>query len=374
MIFYDLIQTASSLPTDASALESSISALEREVKALESSSVPWEYSVWGFTILVVLGVLMELWVIRHERRDDMEAWALTYFGVLRPLGRPSTKKFVVEIGSVLLIALGVAGELGAGIEIASINGALRGKSAELRSKSDQLLALVTRQAGDAKNSTLIAQDAATKAKDASASAVTTARGARLEADSFEADIKVAKEQAASAESHLADALERAAKAEAELNRLRTPRSLAHSDKLIAALKPFNGTEYTLNVFMDDESMEFTKVVAHTLETAGWVRKQPAGINLGIPTMRLVFDQGVPEYVPACVNTGISLRAHVKESLEVIQSRSFQSLPKTLQAALVLKSAIALSVSPLDERNIVSAVLDPEPGEGIPITICVGKKP
>jgi hypothetical protein len=63
----------------------------------------------------------------------------------------------VEVGSVLLITIGVMGELGAGIEITSINAVLRGKSAELRSKnadlrskSDQLLALVTHEAGEAK--------------------------------------------------------------------------------------------------------------------------------------------------------------------------------------------------------------------------------
>src|ERR1039458_6393944 len=110
---------------------------------------------------------MELWVIRHEYRDEMEAWALAHFGVLRSPGRPSATKLRVEVGSVLLITIGVMGELGAGIEITSINGVLRGKSAELRSKnaelrskSDQLLALVTQQAGEAKDSALIAKASA----------------------------------------------------------------------------------------------------------------------------------------------------------------------------------------------------------------------
>lgn len=160
MIFAHLIQSASNLPTDASALESSISALESaisalesDIKILESSSVFWEHSVWVFTFLVVVGVAMELRVIRHEYRDDMEAWALAHFGVLRSPGRPSITKFSVEVGSVLLITIGIMGELGIGVKIASINGVLRGKSAELRSKnaelqnkSDQLLALVTTKA------------------------------------------------------------------------------------------------------------------------------------------------------------------------------------------------------------------------------------
>jgi hypothetical protein len=166
VIFADLLQSASNALSDVSVLESSISALERAisdlesaVKALESKSPPWEYSVWVFTFLVAVGVALELWIIRHEWRDDMEAWALAHFGVLRSPSRPSRVKLRVEVASVLLITIGVMGELVVGIHIASINGELRGKSAELRSKnadlrskSDQLLALVTRQAGDAEKS------------------------------------------------------------------------------------------------------------------------------------------------------------------------------------------------------------------------------
>jgi hypothetical protein len=146
VIFAHLIQTASSLPTDASALESSISALESEIKTLEISSVPWEHCVWFFTFLVGVGVAMELWVIRHDWRDEMETWALSYF-LCRPglPGRPSMTKLWVEIGSVLLITIGVMGELGIGIEIASINGVLRGKSAELRTASDQLVVLLNQE-------------------------------------------------------------------------------------------------------------------------------------------------------------------------------------------------------------------------------------
>ncbi len=162
-ILAHLLQTASNPPTDVSALESStsvleraISALESEVKALEIRSVPWEYSVWVFTFLVVIGVALEFWVIRHDWRDEMEEWALGHFGIIRLPGRPSLLKLRIEIASLVLITLGVAGEFAVGIEITSINGLLRGKSAELRSKnadlrskSDQLLALVTQQAGDA---------------------------------------------------------------------------------------------------------------------------------------------------------------------------------------------------------------------------------
>jgi outer membrane murein-binding lipoprotein Lpp len=161
VIFAHLFQSASNLSTDTSALESSISALERAISALESEikafdTSSWEYAGFVFTFLVFAGVVLELWVIRHEWREDMETWALSYFGVSRSPARPSLTKLRIEIASVLLIGLGIAGELAVGIEVASINLKLRGKeselrskNAELRSKSDQLLALVTQKAAEA---------------------------------------------------------------------------------------------------------------------------------------------------------------------------------------------------------------------------------
>jgi hypothetical protein len=88
---------------------------------------------------------MELWVIWRERRDDTVAWRR---GVIRSPDRPSTLKFVVELASVLLITGGIVGELWIGIEVTSVNGALRGKSAELRSKTGQLVVLLNVKAGE----------------------------------------------------------------------------------------------------------------------------------------------------------------------------------------------------------------------------------
>jgi hypothetical protein len=98
----------------------------------------------------------------------MKEWAIWYFiGIIQSPDRPPIIKTLVEVASVLLIGIGIAGELGAGIKIAVINGALRSKSAELRSrgdelrtKSDQLLGLVTQQAGTAGNNALLAQQSA----------------------------------------------------------------------------------------------------------------------------------------------------------------------------------------------------------------------
>ncbi len=146
-ILAHLIQTASSLPTDAPALVSAISALERDIKTVETSSVPWEQALPWFTALVALGVAMEVWVIWRDRCEDMRAW---HRGIICwPPERPSTKKFMVEIVSVLFVTGGIVGELWAGVKITSINGSLRSKGAELRAKSDQLIALLHVEAENA---------------------------------------------------------------------------------------------------------------------------------------------------------------------------------------------------------------------------------
>jgi hypothetical protein len=142
VIFAHLIQSASRLPIDTSALESAISALERDIRAWDSSSGPWERSLPWFTALVALGVAMEFWVIWRERRDDVEAFSL---GIVRLADRPSTVKYVIEILSVLFITAGIVGELWVGIKITSINGMLRSKNTELRSKTGQLIALLNQE-------------------------------------------------------------------------------------------------------------------------------------------------------------------------------------------------------------------------------------
>ncbi len=101
------------------------------------------------------------------------------------------------------------------------------------------------KAGKAAASLKKAEDEADKAKTAASNALTLARDARKEADSFEGDIKTAKQQAADAESHLAEALKEATNAQAELNRLKTPRSLTNVAALVSALASFNGTKFGL---------------------------------------------------------------------------------------------------------------------------------
>jgi hypothetical protein len=267
------------------------------------------------------------------------------------------------------LSQGIIGSLDAQVKEAGSNAskAVNDSRTALGQATDALT-----KSGKAEQSLGKAEREAKDAHAASSNALTLASGARKEADTFENDIKSAKEQATAAEQHLKDALQEAAQAQAELNRLKSPRSIVNRDQLAATLKPFNGTEYILNVYLDQESTEFVKAVAGALDAAGWIRKQPKGMDIGHPTMRIDFGNG-PEFVPACIESGISLHVRTKESLSVIQSTPFPRLSKDIQAALTLKASVAKSISPSDEGNVAAGIIDPEPGEG-PLTICVGKKP
>ncbi len=53
-------------------------------------------------VAVVLGLVMEYWVIWRENRDEWDAFTL---GIVRFADRPSTTKYVVELISVSLITL-----------------------------------------------------------------------------------------------------------------------------------------------------------------------------------------------------------------------------------------------------------------------------
>lgn len=327
------------------------------------------------TAVVAIGLLFELPEIWDESVSAIRALRQKVVHEIAPW-----MKLLVSVGW-LLIVVGVVGEFVADSFVSKADGIVltfdetliadaqrkTGLASERAAGAFERAARTEREASQENERAAIAEQQAQQENERAAKALEAAETARKEAEGFQLQIAQANERAASAE-------QRAKESELELARIRAPRSLTNIPELVAALTPFKGTEYTLNVFMDDESIQFTKIVAGALDAAGWVRRQPAGIDLGIPTIGMDFGQGATQNVPACIDTGISLRAHAKESLTVLQSRPSQSLPKTVQLALALQSAIALSIFPPNERNVASGVLDPKPAEGIPITICVGKKP
>jgi hypothetical protein len=216
-----------------------------------------------------------------------------------------------------------------------------------------------------------ALDKSVKAENSSLNALNLAIGARQEAESFEKDIVSAKKLAADAESHLAEAMRRAVDASAELERIKSPRSLTDISKLVDTLKPFNGTEFMFaSVFADDESIQFLKQLDNVLGLAAWKRLKHSVMKIGIPAIQI---SGRDDLVDTDVSTAIHVEVDSSETVEVLQALPKDRLPAHVRIAVLLNELIFSHVSPpevLKPENRVGI----DPGSSQLIRIRVGKKP
>lgn len=227
------------------------------------------------------------------------------------------------------------------------------------------------QSGVAENSSGRALDESNKARASASNALGLASGARQEADSFEKDIASAKTQATEAESHLAEALKRAADATAELDRLKSPRTLINTSELITTLQAFKGTEYTFSsVFQDEESINLLKAIDSALQSAGWKRVKPP--RTAGPAYN-VYGNEVDFPVTIGLNTGILISVDSSESLTALQSLPVDKMPQLVRAAVVLNVTLSSSLSPPQEKSAAKPV-DVQPGTSVTVRIAIGKKP
>jgi IS5 family transposase len=372
-------------------------ALDKVRLALEASSAGWFNLVKWAGYAVALGCAMEA----PETFIILRRW---WFLKFRDIDHEETnedrKSWHTPLATVglIVIVIGIVLETFGESKVSDVDALLRTHESEKLSAAEQQSASATRDAGTARNSAITAAAASSDAKtsssnaaaaavkaiSASGDAITTAAEARKEADSYARDIAAAKQEAANAVSHLAEAekklaesTEREAAAEARLAAIKTPRSLINAKELIAALKPLEGTEYTLNVFQDDESIQFTKSVDEVLREAGWVRRQKGTYRLGVPSFN-IFKDDTPnhdESVPVCVETGIQIHVRSTKSLQVLLAMSATDLPINVRNAATLRGALQGSIAPTEEHNVGERVIldEANPGEG-PMVICVGKKP
>jgi hypothetical protein len=210
ILFQVAARDASASESAISALHAAISALESKINCLENSLSSWDIGVVVSSAVVVIGVGLEIFVIRQEWNEKYEDWALGHFGIRRDALKPSIKDFRWAVAAVLLVTLGIAGEFGIGLEIRGIDSRIRASSAELRSKSDQLLALTTQLAGDA---------------------ATSARAAHQELDEVQTSLSQAKRDVNSVKSETKEA-------KGELAQLKSLESARHivDDEPLKSLK------------------------------------------------------------------------------------------------------------------------------------------
>jgi hypothetical protein len=246
-------QNASALDASISALQSSISVLDNSIKSLEGASTPWEVLAIVSSFVVGVGIVGEVIVIVSEDNDNRLDWSR---GIVRPPDRSPRWRFWFDIAATVIVLLGVLGEAWGSTELSSINSQLRSKTSELRARSEQLLAIVTREAGDA---------------------VTSVNTVERKASNIQTRLDNASSQLASME----DAV-----------RLQGPRwKLLEDGKIdfIAALKPFAGQKaliaYCPANGASPEAIRLTQDIMEYLSatvpnSAGWIAAMTATGNCG----------------------------------------------------------------------------------------------
>ena len=260
--------SAADLEATRAALESSISALESSIKALEGSSGGWEVWAWACSIAVAVGVAAEIVGIIWGYREEREAWRRGY---IRPPDRPSFRKLGFEIIATLLVVIGVFGEAWGSAALASINSNLRYKTSELRSKSQQLLALVELEAGNAATSADKADSDAKEAKTNSTVASIAARGAQGKAS-------VVEQKASALDTQLG--AEKAALNDLAVCNARRVFDFWYTrgKSLLDSLAPYDGTEAVIRFMPDAESRRAALNIFSALKGAAWKPTPPTVLD------------------------------------------------------------------------------------------------
>jgi hypothetical protein len=240
-----------------------------DAASLSKSLSRWEGAEYFFTFLVAIACA-------GEYVADFTNW---FTGGAEELKRRLAK------ASTLLLIVALSLELTCLVRTNSLSGLLIGslsdKAENAEKDAKQAIgdsAIAETQSGQAVIDAGKATDASTAAVRASgnaktfaSSALNLARGARQEADSFKKDIASAKTLAADAESHLANALQQAANATAELNRLKTGRSLSkeQQERIAAHIARFPGTPFDIWVSADSDSTALMELIDSVLRSANW---------------------------------------------------------------------------------------------------------
>lgn len=322
--------------------------------------------VAGSAIIVAIGCLMEGPEIFHD------LWPKTFACF--------AGRWVRKIGLVgwLLVVLGVAAE--GVLEIYDHDA-----SSLLQTFDEVLVMDAQRNAGDAQLSASAASDAAKTARTQSDAATISATAARQEADALTREITAAKQQSADAsakaadavsrladaDNRLADATQRATAAEAELERMKTPRSLNRTPALVDSLRAFSGTKYVFqSVFQNTDSTNLMQSIDDLLQATGWIRDTSVA---GFPALDMKTDGKVTMTVPVGLNEGILISVESTEELGTLQSRPAPDLPEHLKAAILLRSSLASSITPAANGNVEQSIhLDK--GASTTVRIAVGSKP
>lgn len=274
----DAAKDASTLDASISALKGSISSLDKSVNSLEGSSIPWEHLAIAGSVAVVIGVFGEVVVVVSEHRGELGDWIERTLFVLKLPIRPPAWRFWFSVVAIVTVGIGVLSEAWASIELASINSQLRSQTSALRADSDQLLSLVTQEAGDAVSNEQLAD---ALAKDAKANSDAVAKQAAELTHQM---------SAATAELAAAEAAEK--KEEQALTNMAVclaPRIIPHwngpNGSVVDPLRPYASSYHAIVEYVPDpEARRAAWSLIQALIDAGWKTtfvRQIDGLNDGV---------------------------------------------------------------------------------------------
>lgn len=232
--------------------------------AATRTSLDWWLGFW--TSLVILGVAFELVFIIWDHSERRSEWKEALMRATVPFpSKPKWLKLIFEMFSVVLVVIGIAGEL-------RIDAKLGHLETNVQFAYDTQLGFLTQEAGDAATSAQNAKGDAKAAKDSSGIAL-------RRADTASSKLTIVQEGVKTANASLSDIQARIAW-----------RSISDEEKkeLKYRLKPFQGERVTLTWETNDpEQNSFAPQLVAALRSAG-LSVTPS------PVAMIVFNQGASE--------------------------------------------------------------------------------
>ena len=131
---------------DSSALANSIAALRSSIKALESRSDSLEAWLYLWVALVVAGVVLEVGFVFWAYKEEREEY---HRGTIRSPQKPRRGKLLFELLGAVLVAIGVAGELGVDVIAGRVHTDLRTNNGALIQLLEGVSASALSNAADA---------------------------------------------------------------------------------------------------------------------------------------------------------------------------------------------------------------------------------
>ena len=93
---------------DASALDKAISILEKAISRLEEYSGELDSRLIVWTLLVGVGVAIEVWVVLKEHFDAYKAWRRAS---IRSPEKPTIVTLLLQLAGPVFVTVGIGGEL-----------------------------------------------------------------------------------------------------------------------------------------------------------------------------------------------------------------------------------------------------------------------